>query len=137
MENFYSAYNLPNFASIEEVKKHRNNLIKIAHPDTTVADKEFATAFTAKVNAIFKQIGNVENKALYDAKLNKYLEQPEILANKNRQLEENMKNQMALTNYIENEAARYKKNADDIKLAVGVGLTLFVVAALIHHNNND
>lgn len=112
MNNLYAALRLPNFASIEEVKNHRNNFIKIAHPDKVNEEqKEFADLITKTVNEAYETLGSPEKKAVYDASLKSYLEATENLKTENENLQTEMQEQKYLQTQLERENSKYKNLA--------------------------
>lgn len=79
MENLYLIFGLKNFASIEDVKKTRNEIINQFHNDKVenlqLASPihEFLQQHVKKVLEAFEILGNAEKKQKHDAELKKYL----------------------------------------------------------------
>jgi DnaJ-class molecular chaperone len=65
--NFYQTLDLPNYATIEQVKKSYKKLVKLHHPDNNLNSN--SDDKIKQINEAYETLGDVNKKEIYDNKL--------------------------------------------------------------------
>jgi len=129
MKNLYTLMQLDDFASIEEVKKKRNEFMKNIHPDKVEGDSPFHNELAANINLAYETLGNVAKKEAYDKELmanQAEREKNEILSAVNHV-------QAQQTAMLKEENTKLKSNNTVLKVLAGI-LGFGVLIALFSNN---